>query len=406
MTEHTWDMAIEIRAVRDDEHETMVLNDLRAFNATTPTAPVMARLRTGLELDRFLVGVDDGELVSNAGAFSFQLTLPGGATVPAAGVTWVAVLPTHRRRGLMRGMLDRLAADARDRGEVAAILYAAEGGIYENVGYGAATRLCESVINPRRVVFRPDAPSGGTVRFMGPDQAGDVLPAIQDLARRRRAGEVDRHDRFWSSRLTEHTAPPSEKAAPFTLLHFDDEGTADGYAVYTSEERWAVDASHLVTVSDFAAGTDVAHAELWRVLCSLDLVGEIHTEVIATDDPLLYMLRDERAVHIASVSDGLWLKVLDVEGLFGARSYATDDTLVIDSGELGRWSIGASGCKETDNDPDVTMSPVELGAISLGGSSVAAMVRARRIVEHTPGAAVRLDALLASDPLPYPTTHF
>ena len=399
-------MAIEIRAVHEDEHETMVLNQLRGFSATQPPAPIMARLRTGLELDRFLVGVDDGELVSNAGAFSFQLTLPGGATVPAAGVTWVAVLPTHRRQGLMRGMLDRLAADARDRGEVAAILYAAEAGIYENVGYGAATRLCETTINPRRVVFRSDAPSGGTVRFMDPDQAGEVLPAIQDRARKRRAGEVDRHDRFWSSRLTEHIAPPSEKAAPFTLLHLDDGGTADGYATYTSEERWAVDASHLVTVSDFAAGTDIAHAELWRTLCSLDLVGEIRTEVIAPDDPLLWMLRDERAVHITSVSDGLWLKVLDVEGLFGARSYAADDTLVIDAGELGRWSIGAAGCKETDNDADVSMSPVELGAISLGGSPVTALVRSGRIIERSPRAGVRLDALLASDPLPYPTTHF
>jgi predicted acetyltransferase len=399
-------MAIEIRAVHDDEHEQMVLNDLRAFAATQPTGPIMARLRTGLELDRYVVGVDDGELVSNAGAFSFQMTVPGGATVGAAGITWVAVLGTHRRRGLMRGMLDELADQARDRGEAAAILYAAEGSIYENVGYGAAGRLCETAIAPRRVVFRPDAPQGGTVRYLDPERVPDVLPGVQDRARCRRPGEVDRNETFWAGRIGEHTSPEDGKAAPFTLVHFDDDGRADGYAVYTSVERWAVDASHLVTVSDFAAATDVAHAELWRTLCSLDLVGEIHTEVIAPDDPLLWMVRDERAVHITSVSDGLWLKVLDVAGLFGARTYGADDDVVVDAGELGRWHIGPAGTKETDDDADISMSPVELGAISLGGASVPAMVRAGRIVEHTPGAAVRLGALLAADPAPYITTHF
>jgi predicted acetyltransferase len=399
-------MAIEIRAVREDEHEAMVLNDLRAFAATTPTGPVLARLRSGLELDRYVVGVEDGDLVSNAGAFSFQLTLPGGATVGAAGITWVAVLGTHRRRGLMRGMLEQLADQAGERGEVAAVLYAAEGSIYENVGYGAATRLCETTINPRRVVFRDDAPTGGTVRYLDPTRVPDVLPAIQDRARVRRAGEVDRNATFWAGRIGEHVSPEDGKAAPFTLVHYHDDGTPDGYAVYTSEERWTVDASHLATVSDFAAASDVAHAELWRMLCSLDLVGEIRTEVIALDDPLLSMLVDERAVHISSVSDGLWLKVLDVAGLFGARSYAADDDVVVDAGDLGRWHLGSAGVKETDDDADLSMTAVELGAVSLGGASVPAMVRAGRITEHTAGAALRLNALLASDPLPYTTTHF
>ena len=61
----------------------------------------------------------------------------------------------------------------------------------------------------------------------------------------------------------------------------------------------------------------------------------------------------------------------------------TDDDVVVDAGHLGRWHLGPAGPKETDDDPDVSMSPVELGAISLGGASVPAMVRAGRIVEHT-----------------------
>ncbi len=399
-------MAIEIRGVRPDEHELMVLNDLRAFSSTQPTDDILARLRTGLELDRYRVAVDDGQLVANAGAFSFQLTVPGGESVGAAGVTWVAVLGTHRRRGLMRGLLAELAADARDRGEVAAVLWAAEAGIYENVGYGAASRRCDTVVHPRRVRFRADAPSGGTVRFMDPASAPEVLPAIHERARQRRPGEVSRNERYWVTRLALHTEPASGKAAPFTLVHYDDAGIADGYAVYTAEERWGVVADPLVTVSDFWAATDVAHVELWRMLCSLDLVGEIQTDQLPPDDLLRWALLDERAMTITTVSDGLWLKVLDVPGLFGARTYGTDDDLVVDAGDLGCWHLGPAGVKETDDRPDISLSPVELGAISLGGAPVTAMVRAGRIAEHTPGAGAGLGALLAAEPLPYIATHF
>src|ERR1700710_3097612 len=61
---------------------------------------------SALEMDRNLLAVTaDGRPIGSAAAYSFELTLPGGILVPAAGVTSVGVLPTHRRQGVLSAMM-------------------------------------------------------------------------------------------------------------------------------------------------------------------------------------------------------------------------------------------------------------------------------------------------------------
>jgi len=80
---------------------------------------------------------------------------------------------------------------------------------------------------------------------------------------------------------------------------------------------------------------------------------------------------------------------------------------VVEAGELGRWAIGGDArCEPTDAPTELSMSPVEMGAVSLGGTPLGPLVAAGRVVERVPGAAARFGALVASDPLPYCTTHF
>jgi GNAT superfamily N-acetyltransferase len=82
---------------------------------------VMPDERALLDLDRTLGWRDGDGWVAGASALPFTLSVPGGA-LPATGVTAVAVLPTHRRQGLMTGLMERLLADARERGDVVAAL--------------------------------------------------------------------------------------------------------------------------------------------------------------------------------------------------------------------------------------------------------------------------------------------
>src|SRR3954451_377640 len=101
--------------------------DARAFGVDYTDEDKDA-LRGMLELDRTLVAVDGGEVVGSASAFTMDMTVPGGACVPTAAVTWVGVMPTHRRRGILRQLMARQLDDLSDRGESLAALSASESG--------------------------------------------------------------------------------------------------------------------------------------------------------------------------------------------------------------------------------------------------------------------------------------
>lgn len=402
------DPDITVRPVEEADLDALIRHDLRAFGANERAEWLEQRVREDLELDRFVVAEAGGRIVGNAGAFSFGLTLPGGAEVPVAGVTWVAVSATHRRRGVMRSMLDDLHAQARDRGEVAAVLWAAEGSIYGNVGYGPTHR--EQVVHVSTgVQFRADAPSGGSVQYAEPGESRDILPAVWDRVVGRRAGGLRRSPAWWANvlrRIEGELAGVDD--LHHTVVHLGDDGRPDGYAVYHSDGKWdpTSGAANTVWLDHFAAETPVAHAELWRVLTSLDLVDRIETDQVPLEDPLPWLLEDGRGVAVRQVADGMWLRILDVAGVFGSRTWAGDDAVVVDAAALGRWRLGATRPERTDAPADVSMSPVELGAVSLGGTRVVELALAGRVREHTTGAARRFDALLATDPAPACLTHF
>ena len=64
------------------------------------------RERITLPLHRAVAAFEDGRAVALAGAYPFDLTIPGGQ-LPCAGVTWVGVQPTHRRQGILRDLMRR-----------------------------------------------------------------------------------------------------------------------------------------------------------------------------------------------------------------------------------------------------------------------------------------------------------
>jgi predicted acetyltransferase len=91
------------------------------------------------EPERSLAWFDDGRIVATTGAYTRELTVPG-AVVPCAAVTAVAVVATHRRRGLLTAMMRRQLEDLRERGDSVATLWTSEGSIYGRFGYGIGAR--------------------------------------------------------------------------------------------------------------------------------------------------------------------------------------------------------------------------------------------------------------------------
>src|SRR3954454_17311962 len=122
-------MPYEIRAIRPDELDRLLLADQRGFGGSPPS-PDASRSWAAAELDRTRVAFEGDEIVGVSRNYTFELTVPGGAFVPGAAVSWVAVMPTHRRRGVLTEMIAALHDDARERGEPVAMLTASEGAIY------------------------------------------------------------------------------------------------------------------------------------------------------------------------------------------------------------------------------------------------------------------------------------
>ena len=104
-----------------------------------PSAEQRAAEKSIIETERSVVAEQDGRLIGHATALTRDLTVPG-AIVPAAHVTGVGVAPTHRRRGVLTGMMrHQLAEIAAGGREPVAVLWASESAIYPRYGYGPAS---------------------------------------------------------------------------------------------------------------------------------------------------------------------------------------------------------------------------------------------------------------------------
>src|SRR5215469_13092467 len=129
-------MDVEIRACASAEEMRQAIAPIGYyFGRTAPNADQAERLSRVMPAERVYAAWEGGRVVGGLGAFPFRLTVPGGR-VPAAGVTVAAVLPTHRRRGLLRAMMRALLDATYARGEPIACLWASEDTIYGHFGFG------------------------------------------------------------------------------------------------------------------------------------------------------------------------------------------------------------------------------------------------------------------------------
>lgn len=390
--------------------------DAAAFGLA-PNVAQRESKRPLVEPARWYLAELDDELCGGAGSFPMQLTLPGAATVAVSAVSDVGVVPTHRRRGVLRALMTRQLRDAVGRGDAAAVLHASEGSIYRRFGYGPATRWRHVRVDTRRVRFRDDWPGpGGSCAVVERAAARDACVAVHDHVRRATAGGLSRSDAWWDVVLGDVESYIGGIPRQLALVHRDDRGRPDGYALYEVHEDWrSGQAEHTLAVWELV-GVDVGvELALWRTLIEHDLVGTV-TGAIAVDHALWDVVVDARQVGLDWEQDLLWVRVLDVTAMLGRRSYGADGRLVlgvqdpliptVDGAHLLEVVDGDVRCTPTDEAPDLSLSVDDLGAVSLGGGSLRRLVRAGRVVEHHPGAATLADAMFVTDPLPWCWVRF
>lgn len=405
-------MSFEIRPITDDEWPAFMRTDQAGFGMV-PTSDVLDPDRRPWPLDRSVATFDDGQVVGCAAAYPMELTLPGLRMEPCAGVTYVSVLPTHRRRGVLSGMMRHQLADIRDRGEIVASLLASESVIYGRFGYGLATRATERRIDRRHTALRPevDREVPGRVVLVDADAARKVLPGVHDRSRAHQPGDMSRTEGWWKAWFHR----PKEDR--FFAVYESASGEAEGYAVYKvkSGQDWL--SSGTVQVREVVTATPDAYLALWRYVCDIDLTNSIELSSRPVSEPMEWMLADPRRLEVTRHADFLWVRLIDAAAALGARTYSTDDRFVLEvvgdplcPWNEGRWALeggtdGAS-CQRTDAAADLTLPVTALGAAYLGGSSLAEMARAGIVAEREPGIAARADLAFRSDPGPWCQTFF
>src|SRR5262245_21257133 len=118
-----------------------------------------------VEIDRTFAAFDDDRIVGCAGVYTQRMVVPGGARVPTAGITMVGVLPTHRRRGILRELMVMMLDQAAERGEPMASLFASQAAIYGRFGFGHASHHLELDISLDNLTWAEGTEPTGRLTF-------------------------------------------------------------------------------------------------------------------------------------------------------------------------------------------------------------------------------------------------
>lgn len=342
--------------------------------------------------------------VATFASWDAELTLPG-AVVPSCAISSVTVAPTHRRRGILRSVMGGELRAAAAVGYPVAMLTVSESGIYGRFGFAPAAHATRWEIDTRRAGWAGPQPDG-RIDFLSRTQGRALAPALHERIRSGMPGEVDMPGGHWDGIFG--TRPDAEKAEKRRVVQYTSpEGAVDGVAVYRIGDGDGDFAASTLDVVALYAATDAAYAALWRFFLSMDLIGTVRASELSVDEPLWWMLADQRAAKI-TLRDHQYVRVLDVPATLEARTYDTDDSVVLEVVDALGFADGTfvlsvvDGRGEVDvvdappvGIPSVRLGVAELSAIVVGGVSPVTLARAGRLETDDPARLARLFATTA-----------
>lgn len=396
----------EIRVVEPDDYRKAHDVFARSLHHSPLTDERWERAKATYEPGRTFGAYHGDMIVGGTNSWASRLAVPGGAVLPMAMVSQVGVRADHTRRGvltsLMRAQLSGLA-------ETFATLRASEAGIYGRFGYGVATRGRTVTVTRARAASHPDAPNSGRVRFVGLDEAEQLLPDIYRRIGPTQPGWACR-DGYWWGTMRAHAL---RQEGPVTFaIHRGTDGD-DGFAVYTVERDHVKPT--VLQVQDLIAGTRQAWAGLWRFLCTVDLVDEIQGYLRPLDEPLEQLFEDRRAVRTTAVDDETWLRIVDVPKALSGRTFGAvsggSESMVVEvrdsllPANSGRYRIGGGPARPVDEPAELVLDVATLATVYLGDVPPSALAYTGRVAANQDAVALA-DRLFAVPTSPWCGTFF
>lgn len=364
---------------------------LRGFREERPSDELVDRWVAHYRADRVVVRgawLPEGEFGAGpmpvATYASLDKTLNAGLELlPLRMVTDVTTSASHRRRGLLRRLIEDDLRDAVDQGVPVAALTASEATIYGRWGFGPAT-FTTTVEIDTSPGFGLRSPAGtGRVEVLEPAEAWPYVKAVFDTFHARQRGSVEwptQYEDIHSGAFDFNGGGANRKIR--TALHLAADGSVDGFAVFKHGEDYSL------SVEEMVALTPVTQLALWDFLAQMDRVKKVTFGIAHPDDPLPWALTDVERVQRTRSRHFLWLRVLDVQRALAARPWTADDRLVLEVEDpqghaAGRFEVTTSGGRATiaptTGDADVTLTAETLGSLYLGGVEVQQLRRAGRI---------------------------
>ena len=352
-----------------------------------------------------LCAFDGDQMVASSGAFPFKVRF-NGATMAAAGVTAVGTNPGYRRQGLVRELMTRILHQEHEKGVPVAILWASMGAIYQRFGYGLATTHLNYDIDVRYTRFQHgDAPNGYT-RLLEKEEA---MPVVTELYRQfsgQRNLMIHRAPAMWDGML-----PAKEKFKSHIAVFYDERDQPRAYCLYRTkamENGQETGPWQQLDLYDFCWLDMNSYRGIWSYLSSHDLVAKIIWTAVPEDDPATGLLLEPRMLQ-RKTSDGIWMRVIDVESVLAARPYACpgEAVLSVADDDLCPWNNGcyriASNGREveverlmTDSEVDMEISIHALASLTSGHSTASWLGRIGRSRIHRPERMPMIDAMFAT----------
>lgn len=397
-------MALEIRTITAGEVAAFRDGMLQTFGLAPEVDPGFAeRFIELIDLSQAWAAFDAGTLVATAATFALEIGLPGGASLPIAGLTAVTVRPTHRRRGILRQLVQRHLDDARARGYAVSGLWASEAGIYGRFGYGLATLADAIEIEHAHDLTVAAGRELDVLEPIDEARARELLSAIYERATAGRPGALRRTDVWWRERRFLETPWARGGASPRRHVVARRGDELVGYLVYRQRPGFTRGLpSGTVDIVELLAVDPRAEATLWQFALHVDLFPNVTWANAPVDDSLTWIVSDPRRIRRRR-TDALFLRIDDVPAALSARGYDHDGVLVL-ALDGQSWELaaerGRGRCVPTTRAPDLRLDRRTLGALYLGGTPASQLARAG-LVEGTARALATADRLFASPLAPW-----
>ena len=405
-------MTIEYRQVTPAEHRKFGIAVERGFGGHYEPSHETYRLdKLTLTTEMTMCAFVDSEIVGTSGAHPFETAVPGGAIIKNAGVTAVTVATTHRRQGLLNGMMSRLLWQERDKGQPVASLWASESVIYGRYGFGPTIQHENVVIDTRKAALKimPEVP--GKIRFVTPDEARKLLPIAWEAAVNANVGIPRRNDDHWDRWATGIGNSRGGWSKSFIIVYEEGERPL-GFATYMLNEGqvFGGQAVGKIMTDIVIHSSPASHAALWKHLLNVDLYDSLNNWRMPSDDSLAWMLADQRQLR-RNPYDGVWYRLMDVAEALATRTYLAEGSLVfgVEDSLIPEWGgrfelIGGpdgATCVPTTKSADITLPTASLATIYLGGAKLSDLERAGRVEENTDGSIVLAGSMFATVRAPW-----